>query len=82
MSALLIIAVCIGVAIGAAVGFFRKFTKTSFCGVTALVTVLAVRALGGAVKKTTSGYGLAMILSAVNIFKIFFSGSPTPTKII
>ena len=82
MSALLIIAVCIGVAIGAAVGFFRKFTKTSFCGVTALVTVLAVRALGGAVKKTTSGYGLAMILSAVIILMVLSAVTEALKKLL
>lgn len=65
MSTVFIISVCVVAVIGAAVGFFRKFTKTSFWGITVLITLLFERLIGSGVKKGSGGYGLAVILTAV-----------------
>lgn len=70
MSAVLIVAVCVFAASGAAVGYFRKFSKTSSWGVSTLLTMLIVRLIGSSVKKTSGGYALSVIISAVVILLI------------
>ncbi len=71
MTAVLTVLVCLGAVIGAVAGFFKKFTKTSFWGVTALLALLLERAIGAGVKKGSDGYGLAVIISTVAVLIIF-----------
>lgn len=70
MSAVLIALVCVGAVLGALVGFFRKFTKTSFWGITVLIALLFERMIGTSVKKESNGYGLAVILTAVIVLLV------------
>ncbi|MDE6373303.1 MAG: hypothetical protein K2L72_02275, partial [Clostridia bacterium] len=65
MTAVLTVIVCLGTVIGAVAGFFKKFTKTSFWGVTALLSLLLVTAVGSVVKKEANSYGLLVIIVAV-----------------
>lgn len=65
MSAVLIILVIIGAVLGAVVGFFRKFTKTSFWGITVLFALLFERMIGTSVKKSSSAYGISVLLTAI-----------------
>lgn len=67
MSAVFIILVIVGALSGAAVGFFRKLTKTSFWGVVVLLTLLLERAIGSAVKKESGNYGVALLIATVVI---------------
>ena len=70
MAAVLVILVCVATLAGAAAGFFRKFTKTSYWGVTVMLALLFESIIGAAVKKTSSGYGLALIISTVIILVV------------
>ncbi len=70
MSALLIVALIVGTAAGAVAGFFRKFGKTSFWGVTVLIAILFERMIGTSVDKKSSGYGIAVILTAVIVLLV------------
>ncbi|MDE7257031.1 MAG: hypothetical protein K2N50_03640, partial [Clostridia bacterium] len=70
MSALLIVLVCIGAVLGALAGFFRKFTKTSFWGITVLFALLFERVVGSSLKKSGGGYGLAVILTTVIVLLV------------
>lgn len=65
MSAILIVLVIVAAVLGALCGFFRKFTKTSFWGITAVLALLFERVIGSSVKKSGSGYGWAVILTTV-----------------
>lgn len=65
MSAVFIVLVCAGAVLGALAGFFRKFTKTSFWGITVLFALLFERMIGTSVKKESGGYGLAVLLTAI-----------------
>ena len=65
MSAALIILTIVAAVAGAVVGLFKGFTKSSFFGAAALVTLLIVRVAGTAAKKGSQSYGLAVILTAV-----------------
>ncbi len=71
MSAVFIVSLIICVAIGALVGFFRKFTKTSFWGITVLVALLFERMIGTSVKKDSDSYGLAVLLTAIIVLLVF-----------
>lgn len=71
MSAILITLVCVGAVVGALAGFFRKFTKTSFWGITVLLTLLFERMIGTSVKKESDSYGLAVILTAIIVLLVF-----------
>lgn len=64
MTAVFTVIVCLGAVAGAVAGFFKKFTRTSFWGVAALLTLLMVAAIGAAVKKGDS-YGMVIIIVAV-----------------
>ena len=70
MSALLIVLVCVGAVLGALVGVFRKFTKTTFWGATVLLALLFERVVGSSVKKSGGGYGLAVILTTVIVLLV------------
>lgn len=70
MSALLIVCVCVCAVIGAVVGYFKKFTKMSFWGITSLLTLLLERAIGAGVKKTNGGYSLSVLITTVAILII------------
>ncbi|MDE7076711.1 MAG: hypothetical protein K2O62_05265, partial [Clostridia bacterium] len=52
-------------ALGAVAGFFKKFTKSSFWGITALLTLLFQMMIGAAVKKTSGGFGIAVLVTTV-----------------
>ncbi|MDE5766176.1 MAG: hypothetical protein K2I17_03310 [Clostridia bacterium] len=65
MSAILIVLVIAGTIGGAVAGFFKKFTKSSFWGITALLTLLFQMAIGAAVKKTSGGFGIAVLVTTV-----------------
>lgn len=65
MSAILIVSVILGAILGAVAGFFKKFTKSSFWGITALFTLLFQMAIGAAVKKTSGGFGIAVLVTTV-----------------
>lgn len=65
MSAILIVLVIVGTIGGAVAGFFKKFTKSSFWGITALLTLLLQMAIGAAVKKTSGGFGIAVLVTTV-----------------
>lgn len=71
MSAVLIALVCVAAIIGALAGFFRKFTKTSFWGITVLFALLFERMVGTSVKKDANGYGIAVILTAIIVLLVF-----------
>ena len=70
MSAVLIALVCVGAVIGALAGFFRKFTKTSFWGITVLIALLFDRMIGTSVKKDSNGYGLAVLLTVIIVLLV------------
>lgn len=70
MAAVLVISVCVATLAGAAAGFFKKFTKTSYWGVTVIFALLFESIIGAAVKKSASGYGLALIISTVIILVV------------
>lgn len=70
MSAILIISVCVLAAIGAVVGFFKKFTKTSFWGLSVAIALLFERMIGTSMKKGDGGYGWAVILTAVIVLLV------------
>ncbi len=70
MSAILIVLVCVGAIGGTLAGFFRKFTKTSFWGVTVLLALLLERVVGSSVKKTGSSYGMAVLLTTVIVLLV------------
>ncbi|MDE6557756.1 MAG: hypothetical protein K2K39_01480 [Clostridia bacterium] len=70
MSAILIVLVCVGAVIGAVVGYFKKFTKTSFWGITSLLTLLLERAIGAGVKKGSAGYAPAVLITTVVILML------------
>lgn len=65
MSAILIVLVCVGAVLGAVTGFFKKFTNSSFWGITALLTLLLQMAIGAGVKKTSGGFGIAVLVTTV-----------------
>lgn len=67
MSAILIVLVIVGTIGGAAAGFFKKFTNSSFWGITALLTLLFQMAVGSGVKKTSGGFGIAVLVTTVVI---------------
>ncbi|MCM1438407.1 MAG: hypothetical protein NC131_04240 [Roseburia sp.] len=69
-SALLIVLVIVGTALGALAGFFRKFTKASFWGITVLLALLFERVVGSSVKKSGGGYGIAVILTTVIVLLV------------
>ncbi|MDE7163432.1 MAG: hypothetical protein K2O44_05080 [Clostridia bacterium] len=71
MSAILIVAVILGAISGAVAGFFQKFTKSSFWGITALLTLLFQMAIGAAVKKTSGGFGIAVLVTTVVVLFAF-----------
>lgn len=70
MSAVLIALVCVAAIIGALVGFFRKFSKTSFWGITVLIALLFERMIGTSVDKKNGGYGIAVILTAIIVLLV------------
>lgn len=70
MSAILIISVCVFALIGALAGFFRKFTRTSFWGISVLIALLFERMIGTSFKKNPDNYGLAVILTAVIVLLV------------
>lgn len=70
MSAVLIVLVCVGAVVGALAGFFRKFTKTSFWGLTVLIALLFERMVGTSAKKSSDGYGLAVLLTAIIVLLV------------
>lgn len=70
MTAVLIVLVIVGAILGALAGFFRKFTKTSFWGITVLFALLFERVVGSSVKKTGGSYGLAVILTTVIVLLV------------
>lgn len=65
MSAILIVSVCLGTVLGGVAGYFKKFTKSSFWGITALLTLLLQMAIGAGVKKTSGGFGIAVLVTTV-----------------
>ena len=71
MSAVLIAMVCVVAVIGALAGFFRKFSKTSFWGITVLFALLFERMVGTSVKKDANGYAIAVILTAIIVLLVF-----------
>lgn len=70
MSAVFIVLVVVGAVIGAVAGFFRKFTKTSFWGITVLFALLFERMIGTSVNKSSNGYGLAVLLTAIIVLLV------------
>ncbi|MDE6690427.1 MAG: hypothetical protein K2K04_00495, partial [Clostridia bacterium] len=70
MSALLIVLVCVAAGVGALAGFFKKFTKTSFWGITVLIALLFERMIGTSVKKDSASYGIAVILTAIIVLLV------------
>lgn len=70
MSAILIVLVCVGAVTGAVVGYFKKFTKMSFWGVTSLITLLLERAIGAGIKKGNGGYSLSVLITTVVILML------------
>lgn len=72
MSVVLIILTCVAALSGAAVGFFRKFSKTSFCGLCSVLTLLIVMAVGGGVTKASESFGVSLIIATVVVLAIFF----------
>lgn len=71
MTAILIALLIVCAVIGALAGFFRKFTKTSFWGITVLFALLFERMIGTSVKKESNGYGIAVILTAIIALLVF-----------
>ncbi len=71
MSAILIVAVILGAILGGVAGFFKKFTKSSFWGITALLTLLFQMMIGAAVKKTSGGFGIAVLVTTVVVLFAF-----------
>lgn len=71
MSAILIVLVIAGTIGGAVAGFFKKFTNSSFWGITALLTLLLQMAVGAGVKKTSGGFGIAVLITTLVILFIF-----------
>ncbi len=70
MSAVFIVSLIVCAAIGALVGFFRKFSKTSFWGITMLIALLFERMIGTSVKKESGSYGLAVLLTAIIVLLV------------
>lgn len=70
MSAVFIVTLIVGIIIGVVAGFFRKFTKTSFWGITVIIALLFERMIGTSVKKDSKGYGLAVILTTVIVLLV------------
>lgn len=62
MSAILIVLACVGAALGVLVGFFKKFTKTSFWGITVLLTLLIQSWF-----KKSDGFGTLIIIVTVAV---------------
>lgn len=71
MSAILIVLVIVGTIAGAVTGFFKKFTNSSFWGITALLTLLLQMAVGAGVKKSSGGFGIAVLVTTVVILFVF-----------
>ena len=71
MTAVLVILVCVAAVAGAVGGFFVKLTKSSCWGVTVLLALICEGIIGAAVKKTSSGYGLALLISTVVVAVVF-----------
>ena len=71
MSAILIVLVIAGTIGGAVAGFFKKFTNSSFWGITALLTLLMQMAVGAGVKKTSGGFGISVLVTTVVILGVF-----------
>ena len=71
VSILMILALIVGVALGALAGFFKKFHGASISGITILLTLAIDKIIGSAVKKTGFGYGLALLITVVVSLLIF-----------
>ena len=71
ISIIMIIAVIVGVALGALAGFFKKFHGASISGITILLTLVIDKIIGSAAKKTGIGYGLALLITVVVSLLIF-----------
>ena len=82
MAAILIVLVCVCAVLGTVIGFFRKFSKTSFWGVTVLLTLLFERLVGSAAKKGSNGYGLAVLLSTVIILVVLTAVTAALQKLL
>lgn len=65
ISVVIILVVLIATALGALVGFFKKFHGASLVGVTVLLTFIINKIIGSAVKKTGLGYGIALLITVV-----------------
>lgn len=70
MTAIMIALVCVVAVIGALAGFFRKFTKTSFWGITVVIALLFERMIGTSVDKASDSYGIAVLLTAVIVLLV------------
>lgn len=75
MNVILICAFCAFVVIGAVIGLFKRYSRTSFWGGTVLFTLFAVRIAGDKVGKESGAYVatvLAIAVSVLVILTIFF----------
>lgn len=72
MTAVFIVILCVGIALGVLVGVFKKLSKTSIGGMAILLTLLLEKAISSGVDRQSGRYGLTMIITTIVILVVIY----------